>query len=110
MQKNELKDNIEIDAKISAINHSIKRVSAMLAQIELLRIMNEEEAIDLDTRMKYVERISKQGKALDETEKKCKTCEGEGEIPSNNFSPNNPNLIDTPYTRCPDCHGSGIEN
>ena len=106
MDNNEL----EIDSTISAIHHSIKRVSAMLAQIELLRIMEEDGVIDLDTRSKYVERISKQAKALDGAEKICETCGGEKEIPSNNFSPNNPNLTDRPYMTCPDCHGSGIEN
>jgi len=38
----------------------------------------------------------------------CSNCNGEGEVISS-YMPNNPNLIDVPYTRCPDCHGAGVK-
>jgi hypothetical protein len=36
----------------------------------------------------------------------CETCWGTGEIPDNNYMPDNPNLINRPYKTCPDCGGS----
>lgn len=38
----------------------------------------------------------------------CPDCEGEGEVPSRNFMPSNPNRIDEPYERCRACSGSGV--
>jgi len=61
-------DTIEIDTTVSMIHRSIKRVSGMLAQIEILRIMNEEGVIDSDTREKYAKRISEKGSELEEPE------------------------------------------
>ena len=77
------------------------------AQIELLRIMNEEGAIDSDTREKYVNRIANSGIALEESEIVCELCDGTGEIRSHNFFPSNPGIIDEPYGTCPQCNGSG---
>lgn len=37
----------------------------------------------------------------------CNECAGEGEIVKP-YMPNNPNLIDVPYTTCPSCGGAGI--
>ena len=76
-----------------------------LAKIELLRELNDDGEISLFTRAKYINKI-----VTEEDSPKCQTCDGEKEIPSRNFSPNNPNLIDIPYVRCPSCHGSGIES
>jgi hypothetical protein len=36
----------------------------------------------------------------------CKTCNDTGEIPANNYMPDNPDLIDRPYRICPDCGGT----
>ena len=99
-------DTIEIDTTVSMIHRSIKRVSEMLAQIELLRIMNEEGTIDSDTRTKYADRIGKEGRSLQESELICEQCGGDGEVVAS-YSPNNPGLIDIPYQRCPECRGTG---
>ena len=38
----------------------------------------------------------------------CEECLGSGDIPDRRFQPSNPNIIDQPFIKCPNCGGGKL--